>query len=120
MGPVTPVMSPRGVRGEGEPSMFISMFILALQDAYSHRLGHAFGSFRGFTGSRGSYPSRSKTMRHPIPDWSNPRFIMSAAGSWVPGQFGLVELFAMGVFEEGVIDLVGDAGGEICLRYRPN
>ena len=45
---------------------------------------------------------------------------MSATGSWVPGQFGLVEILAMGVFEEVVIDLVGDAGSEIGLRARPN
>jgi len=31
---------------------------------------------------------------------------VSAAGSWVSGQFGLVELLAIGVFEEVVINLV--------------
>jgi len=45
---------------------------------------------------------------------------MSATGSWLPGKFGLIEILAMGVFEEVVIDLVGDAGGTVGLRHRPN
>ena len=88
------------------------MLIVVLKNAPSDRLRYASGLFRGITGPgdcpRGvqwHYSARSRL-------WSRSRFNTRAAASGgVPGQRGLVEILAVGVFEEADADFqIFDAG----------
>jgi hypothetical protein len=55
----------------------------------------------------------------PYPGLLKTEIGMFRTGSWLPGQFWLVECLAMDVFQEVGIDLVGDSEGGTRLGARP-
>ncbi len=97
--------------------------MLALHSAHFHRmtgptrlgseLSDAFGPFRGvIPACRESADRPGATDAHVPPNSGlvKTEIGMFRTGSWLPGQFGLVECPAMDVFQEVGIGLVGDSG----------
>lgn len=60
-------------------------------------------------GARGSSTCNMGAVYPPFPAYSRPKLRMFRAGSWLPGQFGLVHCLATEMFQEVGIDLVCDS-----------